>query len=909
MSVSIIVNALLECEFKENENLISVLSNVKSSKASPEDAHIASLVRGLCTHNSKLLSLLQTCQEELKQDESAHMDSFKLFVNSFILWAGTALAVFEKYLQCPGLKISLEIFSSPILHCGCYLAFIDSALTTIRNPFVVEKLQGFKHRFKGILETYTDLREQEKLNNISFEKVQAFGAQRNVSAHFSLNQIVGRSKDESIQLDGANVELLLLNLSKIPTADSSFNALAILELSDVDEKRYVLFPPFRVNELIMTVSDTSIVLTSPTTSDENNYLIIESSSYLIQFWSSRLERIFSTDFKAASSQEVMSYGLGIEASSDEYCECTPSLKSMELNSECSESADESRFSESSRRDSALIMKKTLSNHGIETRDLAYKEALVVEERERDSTKVEYGYTEDTESLVGYDDDDLTCFEIVNGPGVNRGASASLPDLLPPKQKVYTNVAGSAIDIHNFGKDYNPSFLSLVDGDSAVAATAPKKGRRKSLFSIFKKNKSKSEVSAVEATKPIDEEIIEEVTAPKKCSKPDLSVIVPKNSDFTPSNQPLSSTSSTFGRSLPLPFALPNSESTYFFKKSVDTNVMTHNNSTTSLLQSNNDEQLLIPEDLKQTINSEETTDVYITPSSPGSLKVSKWKTKHGKWEMLTTNENLFIKIVENSPLEECWMLVFKEEYDEEYQEVADVPLLILSIDANTNIRQSSALDLEVSAVNSITKEKMLIIARCYNTGLLGALFTNLVNAKDVGAANARNKQITSFDSNNTLASSLMSGKPSASSTLTSIYTVLNDPKSSSAMAATSPDSHKSDGEWLLLDRMTVKLHKQMDCYERIHHISSWKSIAMYTMKLYHSSETSTNDGFYHFELEPQDNNNDECPKFLWSFEMSTIFDKIETIGKAGLLVKVDDKEIFMVECKGKKQLSRLYKIF
>lgn len=908
MSLSVIVNALLECEFKENENLISVLSNVKSSKASPEDSHIASLVRGLCTHNSKLIGLVLNCQDELKQEEIVHIDSFKLFVNSFILWAETATAVFERYLQCLGLKITLEVFCSPILHCGCYLAFINSALDNIRNPFVVEKLRLYQKRFKTILETYSHLREQEKLNNISFEKVQAFSGQKNVSAHFSLDQIIDRTKNLSIQLDGIDVELILLNLIRKPTQESAFNALAITELSNKEETRFVLFPPFRVNELVMTVSTNSIVLKSPVSSGSDNYLMLESSNDVIQTWSDKLKTLFPSETVSVPSPEVVSYGLGIEAQPDHSCEYA-SLKSLELESECSGNADVSEFSEQQKDDWDLIMEKTLSNHGIETRELMSKEARIVKECERVSSNVEYGYAEDGESILEEEDDDLSCFEIVNGPNKNRTASASLPDLLPTEQKVYTNMVGSEFNINDFGKGYNPSFLSLVDENLASTSKGPKKARRKSLFSIFKKNKPKFDIPICETSnEPIPQEATDAPAEPKKSVKPNLSVIVPENSDFVNTNLPLSSSSSTFGRSLPLPFALPNSESIYFFKKVPDSNLMAHNNSTTSLLHAHNDEPLIIPEDLKLTINSEETKDVYITPSSPGSLTVSKWKTRTGKWEMLTTNENLFIKIVENRQLEKCWMLVFKEEFDEELEELVDLPLLILSIDANTNVRQSSALDLEVSAINAITKEKLLIITRCYNTGLLRTLFTSLIDVKDASASNTKSKQLTSLDSDNTLASSLMSGKPSASSTLTSIYTVLNDPKSNSTTPAVTPEAYKSIGERLLLDRMTIKLHKQMDSYERINHISSWKSIAMYTMKLLHSTEEGEK-GFYHFELVPQDGEKDECPKFLWSFDMSTIFDKIEIIGKAGLLVKVDDKEIFMVECKGKKQLTRLYKIF
>lgn len=906
MSTSVIVRALLECEFQENENLITVLSNVKSSKASPEDAHIASMVRGLCTHNSKLIGLLQTCLGEFEQDKSSQIESFKLLVNSFVIWADTAVSVFEKYLKCPGLKISLPIFSAPVLHCGCYLAFIDSSLATIRNPFVADKLQAYKHLFKALLESYTLRREEEKLNNISFEKVKDFGGRNNVSAHFSLSQIVERSKNESIQSDNHNVELLLLNLSKTPSTEPSFNAFAIVEISGVDEKRFVLYPPFRVNELIMSVSDSALVLTSSAPGN-NDCIVLQSKSTLIQSWYTKLENLFSPNSKAVSSMGVMSYGLGIETGSDDCCEGTPSIKSMELNSNCSEST-ESRSSDNSRRDSMSIMIKTLSNHGLETSDQIFKETLVVQESDKASSRGEYDYAGGAESLVDKDDDDLTCFEIVNGPIANKAAAASLPNLAPPKNKVYTNAAGSAIDIYNFGKDYNPSFVSLVGEESSAASKGPKKERKKSFFSIFKKNKSKAENTSAGTPAPVTEDI-KESSAPQKSSKPELSVEVPKNSDFVTSNQPLSSTSSTFGRSLPLPFALPNSESTYFFKKPAEANIMSHNNSTTSLLQSHNEEHLIIPDELKQIINSEETEDVFISPSSPGSLKVSKWRTKYGKWELLTRSEDLFIKIVANKELDQRWMLVFKEEFDEEYQEIADVPLLILSIDSNTNIRQSSALDLEVSSVNSITKEKMLIIARCYNTGLLGSLFTTLMDAKDAGVANMK-KPITSHDSNNTLASSLMSGKPSASSTLNSIYTVFNDAKAASAMGGNSPDNFKADGERLLLDRMTIKLHKQMDSYERIHHISSWNSIAMYTMNVFHSSMAEVDGGKYHFELEPQANgDNTECPKYLWTFETSTIFDHIETIGKAGMLVKVNENEIFMVECKGKKQLNHLYKIF
>ncbi|QFZ26582.1 hypothetical protein EJF18_20487 [Clavispora lusitaniae] len=937
MSPLVAAEALLECEFKENDNLISVLSNIKSSKASSEDAHIASLVRGLCTHNSKLLTMLQECQTDMRQDESSHMERFKQLVNSFILWFDTAITVFEKYLQSMPLRGAPKVLESPILHCGCYIAFIDSSTLLVRNPFVLDKLSACKSRLEALLEKYSERREEERLSNISFEKVQSFGNRTTVGTHFTLKQIVERSKDAAICMGGLPVELLLLNLTKTSSSgDSFYNALAILEVSNSNERRFVMFPPFRVNELTMIFSDGSIVLKPiSSTSDERNAtnpIILTGSQKVLQSWFTKLEEIFSTNEKPITSRNVKLHGLGIEAISDEDSEprcssSSSSSSSLALGSASSHDLN-SKISETSKRDSSLIMKKTLSNHGIETPEQVNKAALVVEQIQPNSSKAEYRHTEDDISPLApvdsNDDGILTCFELVNNNNQfkNKAASSSLPNLLPQPQKVYKNMAGSAIDIHNFGKNYNPSFTSLVN-EETTDSKKEVRGRRKSLFSIFRKNKSKndlvlgeSEEQSFEKTKTVQPDF-SHVAAPNGDTttktirqKPNLSIKVPGIEADVQSNAPLSSASSTFERTLPSPFALPSSTSTYFFKTNMAGNGSPHNNSSTSLLQSGNEEKLSIPENLKEAINSDESVDVYISPSSPKSIKVSKWKTKHGKWEMLTTSDNLFVKIVANYSLAESWLLVFKEEYDDEYQEMADIPLLILKIDSNTKVRQSSALDLEISATNSITKEKMLIIARCYNAGLLSSISTNLLNVRDTISNDSNYKQLSSCESNNTLASSSMSAKPSASSTLNSIYTALNDCKSP-AQSNSSPESvNKSGLNMLLMDRMTVKLHKQLESYERIHHISSWKAISMYTMEIFHSTEHGKDGGTYHFELKPQgDYNEKEVPIFSWAFEGSNIFDKIETIGKAGLLVKVDPNEIFMVECKGKRQLARLYGIF
>lgn len=944
MNPSAIIDALLECELDHQGSLMDVLGGVKGSK---DNSRLPSIVRGMYTNNKQLVAIAQLCLAVLEAD--GH-EAFKNLVNDFINWFDNGFVVFEKYLLFFPAELDPEnrLYLKPILHCGCYLAFIDAAVAKLRNPFVVDKLNESKVRLQALLDAHAALADAHKMNNITFDNIQSF-AGLNVSCFFTTDQIVARTGKASVYMGQTKVELLLLNLDR--KSSRKYNSLAILKVPQAAGARSVIYPPFRVNELFMAISNNCINFSAVSLCEESpiqQRFSITGSETVVSEWYNKLRKIFPTEEKLLTSLEVQLVGLGINTVSDSSEDDTPNLVC-----ESEVSTPSPRITRTSEDlSSSEIMKKEFSNNGISPNDDVGKLLNVVTEPEQPkSIRAEYDYADEAGSSmesISLSDDVADCFEMVPPKPImmNKDAGVSLPELnAPPAQTtVYRNAAGSAIDLTNFGKNYNPVFESVED------LSIPKQ-KRKSLFGFLKKNKSKTSLEPVVEKKqqkqkgkskskdelpqpptlaaplpPPALQAIPRVESPVQSlleksrketeeihkKRPELAIQVPKIGEAVSGSQPLSATSSTFNRTLPLPFALPSSTSTYFFKPYLNnSSASLANGSSSSLVAQEPQEALTIPQDLKDIINSDDTIDFYMSSTSPKSLKVSKWKPKCGKWELLTANDSVFVKIVANYEMHKSWLLVFKEDYDEEYDEIVDVPLLVLNLDKTTNVRQSSALDIEINAYDSITNEKMLIMARCYSNTLITALQNNLKNILEVMTTKPTLKHSLNFDSDNTIASSMMS-KPSASSTLTSIYTTLERPSPASVRAPTTERDEvvaNTGGERVLLDRMTIKLHKQMESYEQIHQISSWKSIAMYTLSVCHSLD-SVDEGYYHFEFDTKEElKNKELTSLTWSFKEEDIFNRVEKIGKAGLLVKAKNNEIYMLECKGKKELKRLVALF
>lgn len=610
--------------------------------------------------------------------------------------------------------------------------------------------------------------------------------------------------------------------------------------------------------------------------------------------------------------------------------------------------------------------------------------------------------------------------------------SSVPDLsTPPKTGIYQLSTGSAVDINNFGQSHNPSFsihneLSSFTDPRIVASTnnsatditdipptSDKKTRRKSLFSIFKrqpkppkkirndseasigtidsgatlappckpqvesntaddktatnseddtidkqpklikkkskssltkeeklirrkkeekqltgkkdekqsrlsKKKSKSSLKETKETENSTATATEPKSAPNSISKPQLKLDTSNTvTSFSPA--PKSSAPSS---ALPSPFALPASTSTYFFKGK--------NNSEATLNESREsieEEKLAIPQDLKDMINSEDSVDFYISPSTPKSMKVSRWKQKYGKWEMLTISEMLFLKIVADYNTKKYWLIFFKEEYDKEYNEVIDKPILLMDIDVNSSIRQSSALDIQITAKDSIEQTKLLIMIRCASGLLCNAILSNFTNilgvSKQPGASS--NALSSHTDSSNTINSSVMdTSRPSASSTFSSLASAVGGVKSSSysqfqdlvtldSLDITNANiiNNPNNNRVFLLNKMTVRLQLQMETYEEINNPSSWKILSMYALSIYMISDHFTHKNYYNLIFENIDSRNEDIDlqAFNWLICEDDKFERVERIGKAGMLIRATPHDIFMIECKGKKEFRTLYELF
>lgn len=497
---------------------------------------------------------------------------------------------------------------------------------------------------------------------------------------------------------------------------------------------------------------------------------------------------------------------------------------------------------------------------------------------------------------------------------------------------------SKIDISNFGKNHNPSF-SIHKGLSELTQTNERP--KSTFFGMFKKGSRTPKLAPPSATPKL--------TAPKKSNNNLKQLVIDTtqrppmiHADSDSDTIPLSASSVRSGMSTVSQgnssksitqhnngsgsaFALPSSTSTYFFKQ-----YKRENSSSSSL----NEEDVVVPQELKDIINDDETIDFFMSPSSPKSMKVSKWKAKYGKWEMLTVSETVFTKFVINYELGQSWMLIFKEEFDEEYNEVIDKPILILDITKESEISQSAALDVQIESKNSVTGEKILIMIRCSTNNLAQSITSTMKNIKGVLAPKKLRKK-TSYTSSlsgskQTIASSVMdqeSGITSKSSTYTSINSSLRSPqmhnktsisklpRDLSMFSISSNDinnatilNNPENENLLLLSGMKVRLQKQLGGYDQVGNPSSWKILSMYSLDVSIIADQFSNKNFFSFSLEALDSTASK-ESFKWLICEEEKNERIDRIGKAGLLVKASDDDLFMIECKGKREFKELFDVF
>lgn len=995
-----LINDLLSFENDENNNLIQILGIIRPSKSS--QTSITSLVRGLFTKNKNLLKVLNGNLKLFDDSTNGNDDKqvFKSFVNDFILWINDdILLLFEKYSQCLQSSEFVDhdstYFNKPILHLLNYISFIESSVKLIRNPYILEQLNKFSSDCKQIVDSYTNYMENSILNNINFNNVQIFGDlhNNNVCSYFKLTQIVERTRSSSLVIKNLKskpeVELLLLDLNNSISTSQQFNALALIAISG--NSRYLMFPPFRINEVSLSYSKTNcqIILKSinfiKSSNLVNEKIVISCpDDDFLANWIKKLSLIFPLDDPESplnsnfliklseSDNNLKMSGLGIDMSSEDiqmeesetkspekpaFKELinSPTLKPNEwvapsISTPDSDSSNDlssfelvkpqtkviashnsspasSAGSVSSVRDPIIEINNFSSQHDIHVQNI--RSGVISESQQIHDRPVSSSAEIETDSVI----EDKENFQ--PSTPLSHHGNHSVPEL-SSKSKVFQLSTGSAIDISNFGKSHNPSFSVHRGLNEMIQQNERPKSK---FFGMFKKPNKTPKIQQADIlpdptfkpTNPKNLRINTDAgiesdsdTIPLSASSvtSGMSTISQDISNYNRSATSLTQHKNASGSA----FALPSSTSTYFFKPYKNT----ANNESASSLHEELD--LVIPQELKDVINDDSTIDFYLSPTSPKSMKVSKWKPKYGKWEMLTVNETVFLKLVVNYDLGKSWMLVFKEEFDDKYNEVIDKPILLLDISQDTDITQSSALDVQISSKNCITNQSMLVMIRCFSNELTQTIVSHVKNVK--GAISPK-KLLHKSSSNSignsrqTIASSIMDGGiTSKSSTMSSVASSLKNPtvenkkqqpyvsqltRDFSMVSISSEDinnatilNNPDNTKLLLLNQMTVRLQKKIDNGESFTSPSSWKILSMYSLSVHIISDTFSGNNYYSFTLVNNETNEQD---YGWLICEDEKLDRIERIGKAGLLINATDDDLFMIECKGKREFKELYEVF
>ncbi|RCK60326.1 hypothetical protein Cantr_08421 [Candida viswanathii] len=955
-----------------NNNLVEILGVVKPKKST--NSSLASTARGLYTKHTNLLSLLNKTLNNIDTKSVGEIEAFKAFVNEFILWLDdNAVLLFEKYSGQWKLHEAADnttecLLIGPIMNLTNFISFMDSCSDHLRNPFVLDKLGVHSSKLQEIVNKHQTDVSSKKMNNIKFSNIRTFTSGTRVSnelvsSYFTVDQIMERTGNAKLVLNQRIVELVLLDL----IGTGIYNALAILSIDTekgVEVSRSLVYPPFRVNELSLSHTTDSIELKaidflSPDCSSSKSITITCHDSQLLDSWVAKLSTIcplernnspvsdqFLLETKQSPPKSLSGFGINVisdsehkkSMSGDAPIPVTPTKKpfqdlidsptlspvkavapnsavsnndevmdGLESSSNSSVTSNEGANLESQFNRTLPLIKKTLSQskqlddtREADDDDDKYFQIInrkkLSDECSKDekhkSSRGEISYVEcspvTSEPSAESDTIDEEEIAIISAGGetnvpYQKSFASSVPDLNKPKQSnLYQLSTGSAVDINNFGKSYKPSFAMGVhnnDSVTSISSTKSSKQRRKSLFSIFRKSSKLSETPGFET-----------VAAPERRNAADTIV----EEEAVEKETLMSRSEST----------LPSS-STIVLEQSATPKIV--------------EEDLVIPQELKDIINEESTLDFYISQSSPKSMKISKWKQKQGKWEVVTGADKLFVKIAINYDMNKCWFIVFKEDYDEQLDEDVDKAVMLLQVAPSvTELRKSSAIDLEINSTNAISDEKVMVMVRCSNGSLANEIHSNVENALGALSSTTRSQSYGSLRaskllaSDNTLGSSMMDlGNPSQSSTYTSFSSFTGSPKLKQRIDADEVYNscivhNPSSFHISKINLMQIRLQKQLQGYSLVNVPSSWKILSMYNLNVEEIIDDLTLRKYFHFKLVKEDDENDELK---WLIPDDNKFDFLERIGKAGLLVKHNDSEIYMIECRGKREFNLLYEIF
>lgn len=885
-----LLRTLYETELAHQERLLHVLGRVKPGRGGT----LAALLRGLFTKNGKLLALLSDSLG-LQGPEV-----FKEFINTFILWFDDALVILAKYARQLEARHDAAM-AEPIAHCNDYVEFIEYSLQRVRNPFVCERLDLIAAALRQLALSYQTLLRSQSLDDIGFAEVRPFGGADKVSSYFRLDQIVERSGPQEWFLANEAVELVCLNL----TALAAFDAVALLTRPPCGSPS-LIYPPLRVNEVLIERRDDALELSAldfGAHAATTTLSLANADRSAVAAWLAKLERIFPRPqhrpVTLGPRLQIASLGLGISVGAPAAAPAAspvppPPFRDLidsptvlplgRLQHQFLKLCEQLPPAGAHSRPSAAA-----SPRPPQTRSSLHLLALLRYDQLVSSIANATGEQQvlrdirrvDVESTLSARSDDrprLCRAEVVNASVCNSPHQApplpvaqhhfaSVPNLPTAAPPLYQTAALSEIDVSRFGQNHNPSF-SVHQGLNSLLEEPP--ARTKSSFlRMFKKKPRARNVHnlSIEAT--------------LTCAEPGPS-----------SASSVSTTSPSAAAALPSPFELPSSTSMHFFSASVD------------------EAHLSVPQPLKDLINASE--DLYLSPSVARTLIVSKWKQRYGKYELLTTNEMVFVKLVVHYASNQSWMLFFKEV--NEGGEVVDVPILLLNLcEATTTLH--SALDYQISSVNAITNQKMTVMVRCALSAVLSAIDYNVDAVRGILGFDKRKPVASKLSSTLTL---LLMDTMITSSTYTSLNSTKEVTSPSSAFPNPTQSSYALDllaeldyadilnnpdnEKFLLLQKMKIRLQRNVEDYSQIHNPSSWKILSMNNLSIYQLVDSLTGATYYNLVVEGPENYN-------WLISTEDKFKVIEKIGKAGMVLKLSESEIFLIECKGKREFKELFELF
>ena len=882
----------------ESNDLMEILGSI--SPTEERGSCLIAYTRGLVTGNRTLITMLQGLVAEFSKDDFNIIEIFKNFVVEFINWIDDANMMERYFCQ---LKDDfrtrggeLNCLGKPILNSANYAKFISGCIHLLRNPFLVDTLKSLHEKLMRMLEDYDKFLKKVDLKQIRFDKVMLLSEQSGsagaltnklqlvpkVSSYFALENIIDRTCDEEIYACSVGnqfreAELVLLNL-----LGNAPDALAILDTSDkIGRQRYLMYPPLRKKEFLIshTKELNQFKLSHVSIGDlegKDNIIIAGKNGVLLSKWYTKLEHLFtspsfSSDLAVQSTPYRRIAGLDLDIPLVEESEGSGE-SSYEDRDGCDDDDDDANEEENNNNDALSIITLSVFSTQPSTKGLELKQVSrgVARRANSDVTKE----NDVPPDIIHSDERSETSIQINKSDSHNAKI-----EIMPSEEMMETTIFHdknksaneNSSNMKEKGADQNTSVLFLnatIDNNRST-----KSSRRMSFLDFFRRNPEKNVGDLRNEPK------LAHNTFDNKYSH-NSQICTPQRSEWNT-----------------VPRALDEADS------------------------------LRIPQKLKDLINHESSLDYYISETLPRAVKVFEWSKEEVRWLTVTMNPRVFVKLIINSNVKKCWLLVFKEVHEDCSGDVVDAPLLIAELKDYSESFYLSQDDnsLKVRIEDCLKNKDVEIMLRCNSLELAGTIASRVREIRNLlkESTNTPNLDLSPDEPVDSSTTSFEE-KPSSSSTVTSLdllTAVEGDTQSEISSGSTLMTGKKkgfstcvndarndailmndNNPKSLIVGNMKIRLQRQMESYFAINKPSTWKIISMYSLNVFAVWNSASNKRYFYFVL---NSNNKEFENISWFIDETLKETIFESIGRAGLLVKANEQEIYMLECKGRKELKSL----